>query len=244
MAESQAEAQQAEAHAQTARTPKAVIELFTSQGCASCPPADALLGELSKDPDIITITLAVDYWDYIGWKDTLAKHGHSLRQRAYAEQRGDRMIYTPQMIVDGLVPAKGSDKAAVEKAMAKSKNQAPVLYVPVTLSRKGSDLVVEVSAVAHHAEIPSFTADIWVCPVVRSHEVAIGRGENAGKTISYTNVVRGWIKLGPWKGEAASYTIPLSRIAPENEDAVVVMVQSGTQATPGAILGAARMDLN
>lgn len=220
------------------------MELFTSQGCASCPPADALLNELAKDPDIIAITLAVDYWDYIGWKDTLAKHGHSVRQRAYAELRGDRMIYTPQMVIDGFAPAKGSDKAAVIRAMARAKDVNSVLSVPVTLARKGSDLVVDVGALARHPENPAFTADIWVCPVIRSHEVAIGRGENAGKTVTYTNVVRGWIKLGPWKGEAASYTVPLSRVAPDNEDAVVVMVQSGTQTAPGPILGAARLSLN
>ncbi len=225
-------------------TPKAVVELFTSQGCASCPPADALLGEIAKDPDVIAITLAVDYWDYIGWKDTLAKHGHSMRQRAYAEQRGDRMIYTPQMVIDGFVPAKGSDKAAVIKAMVRAKDVAQVLSVPVTLSRKGDELVVEVAALARHAESPAFVADIWVCPVIRTHEVAISRGENAGKTITYTNIVRGWVKLGPWKGEAATYSVPIARVTPDGEDTVVVMVQSGTQTAPGPILGAARLSLN
>lgn len=225
--------------------PKAVLELFTSQGCASCPPADALLEDLAKDPDVIAITLAVDYWDYIGWKDTLAKHGHSLRQKAYAEQRGDRMIYTPQIIVDGIVPAKGSDKTAIQKAMARARDNGVTLSVPLKLSVKGNDLVIDVSGLAQtpaHAGLVS--GDIWVCPVIRAHEVAIGRGENAGKTVTYTNVVRGWVRLGPWTGHAATFTVPLDRVRQDNEDGVVVMLQAGSPVSPGPILGAARLALN
>jgi len=88
--------------------PRAVVELFTSQGCSSCPAADKLLGELSRDPSLMTMSLAVDYWDYLGWKDTLALHGHSDRQRAYAEGRGDREVYTPQVVVNGVAHALGS----------------------------------------------------------------------------------------------------------------------------------------
>ena len=101
--------------------PRAVIELFTSQGCSSCPAADKLLGELSRDPSLVTMSLAVDYWDYLGWKDTLALHGHSNRQRAYAEARGDREVYTPQVVVNGVVHVLGSDKAAIEKAIAQTR---------------------------------------------------------------------------------------------------------------------------
>ena len=94
--------------------PRAVIELFTSQGCSSCPPADKLIAEYARDPSVIAMSLAVDYWDYLGWKDTLALSGHSNRQRAYAKARGDRQVYTPQVVVDGAVHALGSDKAAIE----------------------------------------------------------------------------------------------------------------------------------
>ena len=96
--------------------PRAVIELFTSQGCSSCPAADKVLGELSRDPSLVTMSLPVDYWDYLGWKDTLAIHGHSTRQRAYAEARGDREVYTPQIVVNGVVHVLGSDKAANRKS--------------------------------------------------------------------------------------------------------------------------------
>ena len=98
----------------SAGEPRAVIELFTSQGCSSCPPADKVLGELARDPSLITLSLAVDYWDYLGWKDTLAVHGHSTRERAYAEMRGDHEVFTPQVVVDGIVHVLGSDKVAIE----------------------------------------------------------------------------------------------------------------------------------
>jgi hypothetical protein len=97
---------------------RAVLELFTSQGCSSCPAADRLLGELTSDPSLITMSLAVDYWDYLGWQDTLALHGHTKRERAYAAARGDRDVYTPQIVVNGAVAVLGSDKNAIESAIA------------------------------------------------------------------------------------------------------------------------------
>ena len=102
--------------AQEARAePRAVVELFTSQGCSSCPPADALLGKLAHDPNVIALTLAIDYWDYIGWKDTLALPGHTNRQKAYSKVRGERGVYTPQVIVNGTTQALGSDQADIER---------------------------------------------------------------------------------------------------------------------------------
>ena len=92
--------------------PRAVVELFTSQGCSSCPAADRLLGELGKDPDLLALSLPIDYWDYLGWKDTLASPGHSARQRAYAKVRGDREVYTPQIVVNGATHVLGSDPGA------------------------------------------------------------------------------------------------------------------------------------
>ena len=106
---------------QPAAEPRAVIELFTSQGCSSCPAADKVLGELSRRPVARHHESAVDYWDYLGWKDTLALHGHSDRQRAYAGARGDREVYTPQVVVNGVVHVLGSDKAAIEKAIAQTR---------------------------------------------------------------------------------------------------------------------------
>src|SRR5215467_8664039 len=98
------------AHAQT----RAVIELFTSQGCSSCPAADELMGELASDPSLVSISLPIDIWDYLGWKDTLADPRHTARQRAYSKVRGDREVYTPQVVVNGSYHVLGSDKVAIE----------------------------------------------------------------------------------------------------------------------------------
>ena len=110
--------------------PRAVIELFTSQGCSSCPAADKLAAEFAVDPSMLVMSLAVDYWDYLGWKDTLALSGHTSRQRAYARARGDREVYTPQAVVNGVVHVLGSDKAAIEKAIRKTRDTAAPLTLP------------------------------------------------------------------------------------------------------------------
>src|SRR5436309_7831167 len=114
--------------------PRGVIELFTSQGCSSCPAADKLAGELARDPSLVVMSLAIDYWDYLGWKDTLALPGHTNRQRAYSKVRGDREVYTPQVVVNGVTHVIGSDKQAIESAVAQTRKQAGTLSVPVALS--------------------------------------------------------------------------------------------------------------
>src|SRR5476651_2267604 len=118
----------------SAGEPRAVIELFTSQGCSSCPAADKVIGELAHDPSLLTMSLAVDYWDYLGWKDTLALRDHTERQRAYANARGDRDVYTPQVVVNGIVHVLGSDKAAIEKAITQTRSTDAPLSLPVTVT--------------------------------------------------------------------------------------------------------------
>src|SRR5712692_7021322 len=117
------------AHSSAKADPRAVIELFTSQGCSSCPAADKLLGELARDPSIVAMSLPIDYWDYLGWKDTLAKPRHAVRQRAYAQLRGDREVYTPQVVINGVAHALGSDKTAIA---AVSRSIKSPLLLPVT----------------------------------------------------------------------------------------------------------------
>src|SRR3954467_13863223 len=112
--------------------PRAVIELFTSQGCSSCPAADKLAGELARDPSLVVMSLPVDYWDYLGWKDTLALPGHTNRQRAYSRSRGDREVYTPQVVVNGTIHTLGSDKDAIETAIANSRKHQGTLSLPVS----------------------------------------------------------------------------------------------------------------
>ncbi len=229
----------------TARAePRAVIELFTSQGCSSCPAADKLLGELAQDPSLMTMSLPVDYWDYLGWKDTLALHGHTLRQRAYADARGDREIYTPQVVVNGIVQALGSDKAAIEKAIAQTRSTATPLTLPVMIAVADGKVTVNVPAGEGEHRNAQQNAEVWLCPVTGKAPVTVGRGENSGKTLTYSNVVRRWVKLGDWSGKAASFTVPLADI-PKGEyslqdiNRLNVVVQSGGSAKPGLMLGAA-----
>src|SRR5512132_3005274 len=125
---------------------RGVIELFTSQGCSSCPPADKLAGELARDPSLIVLSLPVDYWDYLGWKDTLALPGHTNRQRAYSKARGDREVYTPQVVVNGTRHVLGSDQRAIENAVAETRSQAGTLSLPVSLSVADEQISVSLPA--------------------------------------------------------------------------------------------------
>lgn len=219
---------------------KAVVELFTSQGCASCPPADALLAEMSRDPSILTLTLAVDYWDYVGWKDTLALPGHGARQKGYADRRPDRKVFTPQAVVDGTQAAKGSDRGAIHRAMERTRAAASTLIVPLALSRSGDNVELSVNGTA---ALGPEGAEIWLCPVITAHPVAIGRGENGGRQVIYSNVVRKWIRIGHWDGLAGRRSIPLSLVQVEGVDKVVALLQAGSASAPGPILGAASLML-
>jgi hypothetical protein len=220
--------------------PRAVIELFTSQGCSSCPAADKLLGELSNDSSLITMSLPVDYWDYLGWKDTLALHGHSVRERAYANARGDREVYTPQVVVNGVMPVVGSDKVAIEKAIAQTHEKASPLVLPVTLNVADGKITATVPAATDgHRE-----AEVWLCPITHKVSVAIERGENSGHTLTYYNVVRDWVKLGDWDGTAKKFSIPVSEVSTDGVNSLAVLVQSGVAAKPGVMLGAAKIDLH
>lgn len=220
--------------------PKAVVELFTSQGCASCPPADALVAELAKDPNLVVLTMPVDYWDYIGWKDTLALHGHSMRQKAYAQKRADHKVFTPQAIVDGLHAVKGSDRAALQRAILAGPVAGWALSVPIKAQRKGDVMEIEIPDSA----VPPEGAEVWACPVASEKSVAIGRGENSGRNVTYSNVVRGWVRLGAWNGSKQRHEVKLSDIKGEAVDQIAVLVQAGTAAAPGPILGATMVALH
>ena len=218
--------------------PRAVVELFTSQGCSSCPPADKIIGELAKDPSVIALSLPIDYWDYLGWKDTLADARFSARQKAYSHMRGDRDVYTPQVIVNGSAHVIGSDRDSIEGAIKDTtKSDGGVMSVPVTMTQAGKQITVSVAAsnkgpVAAHGEV-------WIGAVSKAVPISIGRGENRGREITYHNVVRNLLKVGDWNGNAGSWTVPLENISREGVDAAVVYVQDGSRDRPGAMLGAA-----
>jgi hypothetical protein len=214
--------------------PRAFLELFTSQGCSSCPAADELLGDLASDPSLVVVSVPIDYWDYLGWKDTLASAAHSARQRAYARVRGDREVYTPQIVVNGSTHVLGSDRAAIEHAIVQTDRNAAIMSTPVLVSVGGNLNVKVGSARKEHVG-----GEVWLCPLAKAVPVEIGRGENHGHTITYHNVVRRWLKLGDWTGTDATWSIPVSDIQTSEIDAAAIMVQEGTRDKPGIIVGAA-----
>jgi hypothetical protein len=212
---------------------RGVIELFTSQGCSSCPPADKLMGELARDPTLIVLSLPVDYWDYLGWKDTLSQAAFTYRQRAYAGMRGDRQVYTPQAVVNGLTHAVGSDRAQIERAFKTTREQA--LSSEIRIVRNDSGFQVECPARAADAG----PAHLWVLPFASERSVQIGRGENGGHKVTYTNVVRALTRIGECKGPAAAVDVPATSLPPDI-NGLVVLMQAGSEKKPAQILAAAR----
>jgi hypothetical protein len=222
----------------SAGDPRAVVELFTSQGCSSCPPADKLMGELSKDdPSIITLSMPIDYWDYLGWKDTLADSRFSARQKAYSHMRGDRDVYTPQAVVNGSAHVIGSDRAGIEGAIDETEKTDGVMSVPVSMSVTGKQ--INVSVAASRGGPATMHGEVWICSISKAVPISIGRGENRGREITYYNVVRNLLKVGDWNGSPNSWTVPLENISRDGVDAAAVYVQDGNRDKPGPMLGAA-----
>lgn len=172
-----------------------VVELYTSQGCSACPPADAILAELAELPGVLALALHVDYWDYLGWKDTFGKPEHSLRQRAYARAAGKRSLYTPQMIVQGQERVAGADAEAVEALVTAHQAEPPV--ATVELARDADKLRVSVSPVSPVGVGPS---DIYLVRFDDVETVTIEDGENAGFKVKYANIVTDWSSIGRWDG--------------------------------------------
>jgi hypothetical protein len=208
--------------------------LFTSQGCSSCPPADKLLGELANDPSLVAISVPIDIWDYLGWKDTLADPRNTARQKAYAHVRGDGQIYTPQVVVNGSLHVLGSDKTAIERAIEKSRKNGAMNSPPVTLAMADGHINVSIADAADMHP----TAEVWLCGLVKAVTIAIGRGENKGRTITYHNVVRRWVKLGDWAGKTHSWSVPSQSLKGDGIDEAAILIQSGSVEKPKAILGA------
>ena len=207
-----------------------VVELYTSQGCNTCPPADQLAGELSVLPGILPLSFHVDYWDYIGWRDPFALPGNAKRQKEYARALGSRFVYTPQMVIDGHIDAAGHRQRAVFGAIDKASQDLPVVDLSID---PGSGLVrIGVG------EAPLEGASVWLVVFDKKHTTDISRGENAGRTLSYFNVVRGFYAIGHWRGEAMEISLDLARA--QDNDACAVILQAGTN---GRILGAATMPL-
>jgi hypothetical protein len=209
-----------------------VLELFTSQGCSSCPPADALMQEFAVRRDVVALTLPVDYWDYLGWKDTLARPAFALRQRSYAKVRGDGEVYTPQMVVNGMAHVVGSHRADIERALSQTNEKLEHQRVSVELRAEPGSLIV---AIGPGRPTKSGSGTVWLALVEPRVEVEIERGENKGRKIAYFNVVRELTNIGGWTGEAAviKYGHDGAKQSPMRYAAIV------QQGTAGPIIGAA-----
>lgn len=212
-----------------------VVELFTSQGCSSCPAADQLLAKIAHDPEAIALSLPVDYWDYMGWKDTLASPEFTARQKDYAAARGDGHVYTPQAVVDGLVHVVGSNENELKSAARAAYGASGALSVPLALKRSDGKLVADVGGANPAAK----SGSLWLVRIATQRKVAVGRGENAGHTLTYTNVVRSMSSFGQWNGTPAQFEVPPPALD-SDADAFVVLLQAGTPLRPGAILAAAK----
>jgi hypothetical protein len=214
-----------------------VVELFTSQGCSSCPPADKLLGELVKRKDVVALTFPVDYWDYLGWKDTLASPSNSLRQRIYAKQRGDRQVYTPQMVINGAAHVIGSRRFDVDGAIRRHADDPRQMPVKVALKVTKSTIAVSTEPVKDG--VSQKPAVLWLILFKKQVKVPIRRGENSGRTITYYNVVRQMTPIGQWDGKALKVTLPKAELMQGGYDgcAALLQVKGG-----GPILGVAYMD--
>ena len=214
--------------------PKNVLELFTSQGCDTCPPADGVLANFAQRPDVVAISLPVDIWDYLGWKDTLASDKNSERQKAYAKARGDGAIYTPQVVVNGMMGVNGSDESAINDAIKETDEKLKTMRVPLRFWHERNAIVIEAG------EAPAGTAPkeatIWFAVVQKVAKVPVQQGENKGKTLTYTNIVRELLPVGTWNGKAMNLQLARNAVMRPETEACIVLLQQGKG---GPILGAA-----
>ena len=204
-----------------------VVELFTSQGCSSCPPADRLLGELKDRPGVIALSLHVDYWDYIGWQDPYGKARHTERQQAYKRRLGLDYVYTPQIVVDGRLQAVGSQRQAVLERIERARARAPAVRPRLQADRA----VVPAAAVAGPARV-------WLVTFDARHATQVAEGENAGDRLVNHNVVRSWRALGSYTGARLEVPLELADVRAAGRSGCALLVQA---ADTGQILGAAML---
>ena len=218
--------------------PPTLVELFTSQGCSSCPPAEAFVAELAKRDDIIALSMHINYWDYIGWKDPFASEATTGRQRSYARRLSRGMVYTPQTVIDGAAHAVGSDRGSVERAIRKAQ-AAPRLRLDIGLAQTADKgLVVSLPGADFKG-----TAAVWLARYDAERTTRVTRGENAGRKLRSTNVVRDLQKIGTWTGQPLELRLPASMLTAGEggRDGCVIIVQ---QDDFGAVLGVGRLELS
>lgn len=214
---------------------KVVVELFTSQGCALCPPADSLLAELSRRENVVALSFHVDYWNYIGWKDPFSSRESTERQRGYGRALNKRYVYTPQMIVDGKAEVVGARRNNVMDRIAAARKR-PKLDISVTHAEDG--LANVRIAAGHHSGPP---ADVWVALYDREHTTKVKAGENSGRDVTNVNVVRVFQRVAGWSGRELNLNLPLVALGSKGRDGCAIVVQ---QKGFGAILGVKAIPLS
>lgn len=211
-----------------------VIELFTSQGCSSCPPADAYLAELAERSDLVALSLPITYWDYLGWRDTLAAPENTERQKGYQRALNTRSVYTPQMVIDGVAHVIGSRRREVEQVVhTRAMKREPRAEIRVLL--KGNAIEIDLG----HGPALAEPAAVYLLPVLRKKSVAVRRGENGGRVLDYYNVVRGLVMLGRWDGRDVKVVAELPKLDLPEHDRLAVLVQ---RAGHGEVLAARLID--
>jgi hypothetical protein len=208
-----------------------VVELFTSQGCSSCPPADAFLEELKAKPGVVALSYHVDYWDYLGWRDTLGSPEYSRRQYDYAKSRGDMNVYTPQTVINGASHFVGSQTSKVSAGIAEAQSSTAAQWVDIAMSDNKTDVMIDIVAGE-----PTKKATLWLMAFAPLITTEIKRGENAGSTIDYYNVVRKMVPAGMCHGEASKIVLPRESVIPEDCKSWVALLQEGKV---GRVIGVA-----
>ncbi len=212
-----------------------VVELFTSQGCSSCPPADAYLRELARDPGILALSMHVDYWNGLGWKDPFSNREVTLRQRDYVRRLGGHYTYTPQMVVMGRAQATGSNRADVARLIARARAEAPP-PPSIEIGHPSRDkLTIRIGARPFVGR-----ATVWLLAYDSRHETKIPTGENRGKTLAYANVVRSIRSVGQWAGAAAEFTVDVAKEVNDGYENCAVIVQADGV---GPIIGVSSMPM-
>jgi hypothetical protein len=208
---------------------RAVVELFTSQGCSSCPPADAYVGELAQRPDVLALSFHVDYWDDLGWRDRFDSPEATARQRRYADAMNLPSVYTPQVVIDGHENFVGSDRRSIGQSLGKPRGG-----IPVAIAIREHTVLIDLAATAG---VPS--SDVLLVAYRHSATSAIGRGENSGRTLTEYNIVRSVRRLGNYTGEAREYGVDTGSLPTDATD-VAVLVQQSDQ---GPVVAAASRSL-
>ena len=214
--------------------PLGVVELFTSQGCSSCPPADALFAELAAKEDIVALAYHVNYWDYLGWQDTLSRKENTERQYDYMRAFGNRSVYTPQAVINGRSHVNGASRKDVDGALARMDRTGEGMRVGIKVSRTNDRVMIDAGD-AGNGPRDAHVVIVYFDP---PQTIEIAKGENSGRSMTYWNAVTGIQTAGMWHGEAQRYELPMSEIS--KKGGCAVLLQSvGKDGMPGAILGAA-----